>query len=246
MGDITPDGRITLIDALKPYGSIDPDIDSDGWRSLAATLAGYVDAGSAIAVEETGSKGGLSFEGLDVGLYLLCSKACVSGDKSYVSEPALISLPGKDADGNWIYSVKIYPKPGEPRTVLRVQKIWKDSKSKDRPAEVKVQLLADGEAVETVVLSKENNWRYIWDDLDPAVVWQAVEKPVPDDYTPSVKKEGSLTTITNTLTADVDPDEDDDETLPQTGVLWWPVWVLATAGMALFLLGWCRQRREEE
>ena len=34
--------------------------------------------------------------------------------------------------------------------------------------------------------------------------------------------------------------------LPQTGVLWWPVPLLACGGMALFLLGWARRRREED
>ena len=33
--------------------------------------------------------------------------------------------------------------------------------------------------------------------------------------------------------------------LPQTGVLWWPVPLLACAGMALFLAGWARRRSEE-
>lgn len=33
--------------------------------------------------------------------------------------------------------------------------------------------------------------------------------------------------------------------LPQTGVLWWPVPLLACGGMALFLVGWARRRSEE-
>lgn len=33
--------------------------------------------------------------------------------------------------------------------------------------------------------------------------------------------------------------------LPQTGVLWWPVPLLACGGMALFLIGWVRRRSEE-
>lgn len=34
----------------------------------------------------------------------------------------------------------------------------------------------------------------------------------------------------------------DGEKLPQSGVLWWPVPVLAVSGMALFLIGWLRRR----
>lgn len=35
-------------------------------------------------------------------------------------------------------------------------------------------------------------------------------------------------------------------TLPQTGLLWWPVPVLACAGLLLFTLGWVRHRRDED
>ena len=33
--------------------------------------------------------------------------------------------------------------------------------------------------------------------------------------------------------------------LPQTGMLWWPVPLLAVAGVALFLAGWIRHGRGE-
>lgn len=57
-------------------------------------------------------------------------------------------------------------------------------------------------------------------------------------------------------TPDLDPDHDPDELelddedvplarLPQTGQLWWPVPLLALAGMCLFLFGWGRHRRGE-
>lgn len=53
---------------------------------------------------------------------------------------------------------------------------------------------------------------------------------------------------------DLDPDHDELELededvplarLPQTGQLWWPVPLLALAGMSLFLFGWGRHRRGE-
>ena len=42
------------------------------------------------------------------------------------------------------------------------------------------------------------------------------------------------------------PRPDDDEHLPQTGLNWWPVWLLAGAGMLLFVIGWIRRRESEE
>ena len=32
--------------------------------------------------------------------------------------------------------------------------------------------------------------------------------------------------------------------LPQTGVLWWPVPILACCGMGLFVIGWARRRQD--
>ena len=36
------------------------------------------------------------------------------------------------------------------------------------------------------------------------------------------------------------------ETLPQLGVLWWPIPVLACGGMTLFTLGWIKSRKQDE
>ena len=41
-----------------------------------------------------------------------------------------------------------------------------------------------------------------------------------------------------------EPDEPGEPDLPQTGVLWWPVPVLACAGLFLFLIGWGKRRHE--
>lgn len=87
---------------------------------------------------------------------------------------------------------------------------------------------------------------------------------MPEEYTVTVSREGITFVVTNTLTEEL-PDEPTPEgplpevpeenipdepvpqgpALPQTGVLWWPVPLLACAGMALFLAGWARRRSEE-
>ena len=41
-----------------------------------------------------------------------------------------------------------------------------------------------------------------------------------------------------------EPGEPGEPDLPQTGVLWWPVPVLACAGLFLFLIGWGKRRHE--
>lgn len=42
------------------------------------------------------------------------------------------------------------------------------------------------------------------------------------------------------------PGQPGEETLPQTGVLWWPVPLLACGGLLLFSIGWGRRRRDEK
>ena len=101
-------------------------------------------------------------------------------------------------------------------------------------------------------------------DINKNDTWQVVEDSVTEDYTVTVSREGTTFVMTNTLTEEL-PDEPTPEgplpevpeenipdepvpqgpALPQTGVLWWPVPLLACAGMALFLAGWARRRSEE-
>lgn len=160
------------------------------------------------------------------------------------------------------------PTPSNPGTVDRkVLKVWKDAGHEDlRPEEIRVQLLRDGEVYDTVTLSAENGWRHTWEDLSKQFVWQVIEEDVPDGYTVTVTREGITFVVTNTAETEIpeetppgdsgEPGTPDDGTdipeepvpqgpmLPQTGVLWWPVPLLACGGMALFLAGWALRRKE--
>ena len=136
-----------------------------------------------------------------------------------------------------------------------------------------MQLLRNGEVYDTVTLSEENGWSHTWTGLDKDDTWQVVEADVPDGYTVTVTREGITFVVTNTRSKD-NPDEPEPgeeipdnppptgsqepgeeipeepapqgPALPQTGTLWWLVPLLACGGMALFLLGWARRRREED
>ncbi len=77
------------------------------------------------------------------------------------------------------------------KTSVAVRKIWSDQDNQDgmRPAEVEVQLYADGSAIGTAVkLNAENNWAYTWTDLDKKasgvdIVYTVQETSVPNGYT---------------------------------------------------------------
>lgn len=159
------------------------------------------------------------------------------------------------------------PGGGGESTVSRsVLKTWEDAGSEaDRPSQVTVQLLRNGSVYDTVTLNEANNWRHSWTGLSASADWQVTESNVPENYTVLVSQEGTTFMVTNTATTDIeDPDtplgpgeEDPGElpevdmpeeevplgNLPQTGILWWPVQVLAIAGILLFFAGWMEIRR---
>ena len=221
------------------------DLDSSGLRSLAQTLDAYVarDKLTPLLSQKTGEDGMVSFEGLSPGLYLVLGESYTQDNTVYTPSPMLFYLPSQGEDGGWEYEVTASCKFDQEEitdaTVSRkVQKVWKDSGNQSkRPEMVFVQLLENGAVVDTVALSEENNWEYTWEGLDASSRWQVAETNVPDGYTVTVTQEGTLFVVTNTYPGKTPPK------LPQTGLLWWPVPLLACAGLVLVIAGAAARRR---
>lgn len=233
-----------------------PENDGD-WRALAQTLSAYAarDGVSPVATGVADASGALSFSGLETGLYLLVGAPYVSEGVTFSTDPLLIQLPdlveaadSTSGSDEWVYNAKAVLKSGtDVLSSVSALKVWADNDAATRPASVDVQLLCDGEVYASAALSSDNNWRVTWDDLDPTCVWQVVESTVPEGYTSLVSCEGGLFTVTNTaqtalpVTGGDSTDAGSGTTLPQTGQLWWPVCVLAVAGLALVLAGLARR-----
>ena len=140
------------------------------------------------------------------------------------------------------------PSPKTPDTTsIRVIKIWNDAgyQSK-RPGYITVTLFCDGRAYATADLSAANNWRCTFTGLTGGHRWNVLENRVPGKYTVGYSRTGTTFYVSNyygTMIAD-------DSVplglwLPQTGQLWWPVPLLAAAGMVLFGFGWKRRMDDE-
>ncbi|HJE18919.1 MAG TPA: Cna B-type domain-containing protein [Aliicoccus persicus] len=79
-------------------------------------------------------------------------------------------------------------------TSVTVTKGWNDANNQDniRPDSIEVQLTADGESIEdVVVLNADNNWTYTWSGLDlnadgVAIDYSVEEVDVPEGYTSSI------------------------------------------------------------
>lgn len=250
VADVFGFGEFKLAGAFAGYPLSLVDLDAEGFRVLAETLEIYVakdniepdDMG---VVDETGIlKFPVEQYEMSKGLYLVLSENYIDEQQNYVFAPLLICLPNRDVNDQWVYDETIYPKdgPADVTDELQVVKIWKDSKDeKKRPEEIEVELLMDGEVVQTVKLNEDNNWRYEWKMLEEGHEWKVVEKKIPAGYTVKITKEQTTYIITNTSNPPTPPEN--PPRLPQTGVLWWPVPILAGVGMVFFMIGWVKRRR---
>lgn len=216
------------------------DPDSDAWKALASTLAAYAarDDIPALATAATDEEGEAFFDNLADGLYLVTGAMVTLDDGTRLyPQPMLVTVPFTGNDGTPDYDVVTEPKYDEEtgeKVSRNVIKIWKDSQNTlKRPAEITVQLLRDGEIYDEQTLNEENNWRYSWDNLDGNHTWQLTEKTVPEDYTVSVTREGITFTVENTNDNPPPPPPE----IPQTGLLWWPVPVLAGLGAVALGVG---------
>ncbi len=255
VADISDAGRFTLTKTFSGYSIYFDQEDQSEWNLLAETLSAYVarDNITASASDTVNALGKVKFRDLELGLYLVEAKEHTYENKKYTPQPFLISVPNLDDDDEWTYSFEVEPKyevADIPETVTRrVHKAWDDSSdTSSRPSSIQVQLLQDGEVVDTVTLNEKNSWSYEWTELEADHCYQVTEKTVPTNYTVKQCKQGTTFLITNTLNPTQPTTKPQQTTvptttkpspskLPQTGVLWWPVPVLAFVGIVVLAIG---------
>lgn len=248
VADISEDGTYTLNDDFAQYSVSLEDLDSSGWRALAQTLDAYIarDKIVPLITQKTGQNGRFQLTGLSTGLYLVTGEQYVNDNSIYTPEPMLVSIPGLAADGTWAYEIDVSCKFEREDTTdspvsRKVQKVWKDDGNEEkRPEDITVQLLKNGNVVDTVVLSQKNSWEYTWNDLEGNSKWQIAEDGVPAGYTVTTAQEGNMFVLTNTYPGQQPP------ALPQTGMLWWPIPLLVCSGLLLIVTGLVVRHRQGE
>lgn len=253
-------GGFSPLEPFKSWPVQITDTDVKDWPALASTLEVYVTMNGTVPTQTavTDHQGKAVFSDLQSGFYLVVGDPVEGDGEMYVPQPVMLSLPILQ-DGKYLYDVIANAKydvipisSGDETSELQVIKIWEISEGKKHPAEVKVQLLRNGQVWDTVTLNKDNNWRYIWTDLQEGSLWKVVEVDVPKGYTVSIARNGDIFSVINTDESDDNPDDsnkpedDEEEKLPQTGMLWWPVPFLAVSGMGCFLAGWVRDRKDKD
>ncbi len=252
VADVTENVEFTLTDDFKASGVSFDQMDAEAWKQAADTLADYIGKNPSIQPFDSGktnASGELHFPTgqtvMKAGLYLVMGDQLQSGETIYTPANSLVCLPDQNTDGEWKADAVVNPKLDKTGTVVdrKVMKIWKDDGyTSERPDKIEVNLMHDGKLYETVTLSAENQWQYTWKSLSALGEWTAEEKNIPSGYTADVQADGTGFIITNTYTPPTTPPNTPPH-LPQTGVLWWPVPILAVAGLALFMLGWLRRQK---
>ena len=231
-------------------------LDREGWSSAAALLSGYAtnNAIAAHQISDSDANGTVVFPSLTQGLYLVVGDALSIGTHTYYFSPFLVVLPTPTAQGGWTYDVTAYPKIVDPGIEipqvfdLTVVLRWSDTGFTNiRPSTVGITLLRDGVVYSNYKLSARENWRHTWEDLSEEYHWSVVQKTSLDTYSVSYRSSGNVLMITDKIKSTTNNnglEQIRDYSIPLTGILWWPVEVLAVAGIVLFAIGWRRRFRD--
>lgn len=180
----------------------------------------------------TDDRGKVNFTNLNLGLYLVAQTNDVKG-YSKIS-PYLVMVP-KELDNKWTYDISSLPKTEIYSTIdVEVIKIWnKQNQNSKLPDAVTIELLKEDEVIDTVILNKENNWRYIWLDIEKSDNYSVREINIPNGYTATYKSDEYTFTVINT------------DKLPQTGKSIWPTLILFMIGIFFISLALYEAKREK-
>ncbi len=243
VGQRMEDGSLELTGDFTDYSV---DLSQDDWLDTAATLAALA-ARDQLPADASGvvSDGTVTFSKLENGIYLVVGASNSQGGFYYTPVPFLVELSGQAITAQ----VKFDQEEEEQPLAYTVKKVWSQDQGQDRPDQVTVQLLRDGEVYRSALLNDSNHWSYTWDGLESGHRWQVTEQDVPEGYQMSVSQEGTVFRVTNTWSPEETPtpptpDETPSDTLPQTGQLWWPVPLLLGAGLLLLLWGGYRHWKQ--
>ena len=234
-------------------------LDSEGWRTLAATLEEYVivDRIKAASTLKVTDKKSVTWENLSQGIYLVIGTQTQDQSYVYTPSPMILTLPSQTEKGSLEYHPlikfsKFEKEEIEANKKLEVVKIWKDSENKEkRPSEITIELLRDGKQYDTVKLHAKNNWKYQWNDLSTDYRWTILEKHISSQYRVEYSKSGNKIYVVNhykvpqrpnTPEKSETPESPKTEKLPQTGQLWWPVPILMVLGFTAWTIGSIKKR----
>lgn len=254
IGNIDKNNNISLSEDFSKYPIGDGQANEIKWNEYANTLKGYIkkDKIKEFCKGKTDDKGLLNVK-VTKGLYLIVGEDLFTDSYKYITNPFFVLLPERDEEtGKYLDKSTAYPKFSKEKLLrkkidLDVLKVWDDDGYENkRPSFIEVELLGNGKSKESVKLNKDNNWTYVWKNLDSSISWTVVEKNVDRKrYQVKVKNYENSFVITNIYTPPYTPPDNPPKKppmLPQTGQLWWPVYFLSGMGIISIVIGYIKEK----
>ncbi|RVU54443.1 Cna B-type domain-containing protein [Anaerosphaera multitolerans] len=242
------DNKYKKIDVFKEYPVNIEDYENVDKRSLAMTLSSYIkrDSIEALRVEKTDGNLRVNFKNLEEGLYLIVGEDVIFKNYLYIPSAVFICLDENNKNTEITIDLKYKKTDIDEKTNLNVHKIWDDNDSESRPESIEVQLLKDGNVIDTVKLSKKNRWQMEWSNLSTKFNYEIVEKNVPKGYYVTVNRENTVVKVINKAEILVDKPKSPDKKIPQTGQLWWPLPFLFVSSIFFLIKGirWDRNKND--
>ncbi len=243
IASVASQADITLADEYSDY---DVDLESE---NVALTLASYIQSDNIqpLATAVTDENCVAKFNNIQKGVYLILGSSKVVDNVKYTALPVIASLPFSYND-SLVWDLEVNGKyesvPYDSSVELSVLKIWKNVPSENlQPKEVSISLTKNGEIYDTITLNSDNNWKHKWTKLNESDQWAVIENNVPNGYEVNIQKDKNTFVVTNIYKKTDVPPTPSTPTLPQTGQLWWPVYVLAVVGICFIIAGVIRRRK---
>ena len=161
-------------------------------------------------------------------VYLLVGENHSIHGKTYEIAPTLLYVSLDTPVDN------IYPKNTllVTHTTINIMKIWNDSINQSKES-IEIELIKDNKYDRTIILNEENNWR-VQLDVEPSN-YQVIEKNIPKGYTVTYEKQDNHYIIINTK------NNEDNKTLPNTGIPLIHIYLLFICGITLIIIGQIRK-----
>lgn len=195
------------------------DMTKDG---LTEDIAKCIKEDSIGITDVTNEEGKVKFDELPLGLYFVKQTNKVKGYSNI--ESFLVHTP-TSIDNSWTYDIVATPKTNIYKEIdLTVKKVWNTNISKVPPM-VEIELYKGEELIDTIELSKENEWTHTWSDIEKSDKYSVKEINVPKGYKVTYSNEEYVFTVTNT------------DTLANTGQFYYSIIILMILGSLCVLFG---------